>query len=324
MNSIDFIQSPITVELENFKKLYDDSLLSENPLLNDVIAYLKQRRGKMMRPVLTLLMAKLYGDIQPETFYAAISLELLHTASLLHDDVIDESFERRSQPSVNAIFDNKVAILAGDYLLATCLIQARKTNNSDIIDIISSLARNLADGELLQLANLNNQFFSEDIYFDVIDKKTATLFSVCTESAALSMKTDANNTKQAHFFGKYLGICFQIKDDIFDYFDNKEIGKPTGNDMLDGRLTLPVIYALNTANDEWAKKIALKVKSRTASLEEINELTQFTKHHNGIEYAYRKMDDCREKAINVLSNFPDTDVKAALIAYVNYVVERNN
>ncbi|KAA6310612.1 Octaprenyl-diphosphate synthase [termite gut metagenome] len=157
---------------------------------------------------------------------------------------------------------------------------------------------------MLQLANLNNQFFSEDIYFDVIDKKTATLFSVCTESAALSMKTDANNTKRAHFFGKYLGICFQIKDDIFDYYDNKEIGKPTGNDMLDGRLTLPVIYALNTANNEWAKKIALKVKSRTASLEEINELTQFTKHHNGIEYAYRKMDDCREKAINVLSNFP--------------------
>ncbi|KAA6323051.1 Octaprenyl-diphosphate synthase [termite gut metagenome] len=324
MNSLDIIQSPITVELETFKKLYDDSLLSDNSLLNDVIAYLKQRRGKMMRPVLILLMAKLYGNIQPETFYAAISLELLHTASLLHDDVIDESFERRGQLSVNAIFDNKVAVLTGDYLLATCLIQARKTNNNDIINIISNLARNLADGELLQLANLNNSFFSEDIYFNVIDKKTATLFSVCTESAAFSMKTTANNIEQAHLFGKYLGICFQIKDDIFDYFVNKEIGKPTGNDMLEGRLTLPAIYALNTTNDEWAKKIALKVKSRTASLEEINKLTQFTKQHNGIEYAYKKMNDCREKAICMLSNFPDTEVKAALIAYVNYVIERKN
>jgi octaprenyl-diphosphate synthase len=158
----------------------------------------------------------------------------------------------------------------------------------------------------------------------VIDKKTATLFSACTESAAFSVKTNIDNIKQAHIFGKYIGICFQIKDDIFDYFGNKKIGKPTGNDMLEGKLTLPVIYALNTANDEWAKEIALKVKSRTASLEEINELTQFAKHHNGIEYAYKKMNDCKEKAIYMLSNFPDTDVKAALTAYVDYVAERKN
>ncbi|KAA6328763.1 Octaprenyl-diphosphate synthase [termite gut metagenome] len=322
MNGLDLIHSPVIVELETFKKLYDDSLLSENPLLNDVVTYLKQRRGKMMRPVLTLLMAKLYGDIQPETFYTAISLELLHTASLLHDDVVDESFERRGQPSVNAIFDNKVAVLAGDYLLATCLIQARKTNNNDIINIISNLARNLADGELLQLVNLNNQFFSEDIYFSVIDKKTATLFSACTESAAFSMKTSMDNVKLAHLFGKYIGICFQIKDDIFDYFGNKTIGKPTGNDMLEGKLTLPAIYALNTTNDEWARKIALKVKSRKASLEEINELTQFAKQHDGIEYAYKKMNDYKEKAISMLSHFLDTDVKTALTAYVDYVVER--
>jgi octaprenyl-diphosphate synthase len=264
----------------------------------------------------------LYGQIRTETFYAAISLELLHTASLLHDDVVDESFMRRRQLSINAVYDNKAAVLAGDYLLAICLIEARKTNNNDIINIISNLARDLADGELLQLSNLNNQFFSEEIYFNVIAKKSATLFSACTESAAISMEADADSIKCTRLFGKYVGICFQIRDDIFDYFDNDEIGKPTGNDMLEGRLTLPVIYALNTILDERAKKIALKIKKREANLKEINELTDFAKQHKGIEYAQKMMNDYKEKALALLSVFPDTDVKHALVAYVDYMIER--
>jgi octaprenyl-diphosphate synthase len=322
MSSIDLIQSPILVELESFKNLYDKSLLSDNFLFNDIVIYLKQQEGKMMRPTLILLIAKLYGQIRSETFNAAISLELLHTASLLHDDVVDESFVRRRQPSINAVYDNKVAVLAGDYLLAVCLIEARKTNNNDIITIVSNLARDLADGELLQLSSLNNQFFSEKIYFDVITKKTATLFSACTESAALSMKAGADSIEYIRLFGKYVGLCFQIKDDIFDYFDNGEIGKPTGNDMLEGRLTLPVIYALNTTDNEGARKIALKIRRREANMEEISELTAFTKQHKGIEYAHKMMNDYKEKALALLSVFPDTDVKHALVAYVNYMIER--
>jgi octaprenyl-diphosphate synthase len=322
MCSIDLIQSPILSELESFKNLYDKSLLSDNPLFNDIVDYLKQKEGKMMRPILVLLIAKLYGQIRTETFYAAISLELLHTASLLHDDVVDESFIRRRQPSINAIYDNKVAVLAGDYLLAICLIEARKTNNNGIINVISNLARDLADGELLQLSNLNNKFFSEEIYFNVIVKKTATLFSVCTESAALSKEADADSIECTRLFGKYVGICFQIKDDIFDYFDNEEIGKPTGNDMLEGRLTLPVIYALNTTGNESAKKIALKIKRRKANLKEIDELTDFAKQHGGIEYAHKIMNDYKEKALALLSVFPDTNVKRALVSYVDYMIER--
>ncbi|KAA6342345.1 Octaprenyl-diphosphate synthase [termite gut metagenome] len=322
MSSMDLIQSPILAELKSFKNLFDKSLISDNPLFNDIVIYLKQQEGKMMRPILVLLIAKLYGQIRLETFYAAISLELLHTASLLHDDVVDESFVRRRQLSINAVYDNKVAVLAGDYLLAICLIEVRKTNNNGIINVISDLARDLADGELLQLSNLNNQIFSEDIYFDVIAKKTATLFSACTESAALSMEADAESVRCTRLFGKYVGICFQIKDDIFDYFDSEEIGKPTGNDMLEGRLTLPVIYALNTTVDERAKKIALKIKRREANLEEINELTNFTKRHKGIEYAHKMMNDYKEKALALLSVFPDTDVKRALVAYVDYMIER--
>ncbi|KAA6350422.1 Heptaprenyl diphosphate synthase component 2 [termite gut metagenome] len=322
MNSLDLIQSPIIKELENFKDLYDCALLSDNPLFNNVVVHLKQRKGKMMRPILVLLMAKLYGDVRIEAFYAAISLELLHTASLLHDDVVDESPERRGQQSVNAVFDNKIAILTGDYLLAICLAEARKTNNNDIIVTVLDLARNLAGGELLQLANLKNQFFSEKLYFDVIIKKTAVLFSACTKSAALSMKITVDNVECSRLFGQYIGICFQIRDDIFGYFDNIEIGKPSGSDMLEGRLTLPAIYALNTFSDERARSIALKVKNRAASTEEINELTEFVKRHDGIECAQRKMNDYRKKAIDMLSRFPNTDVKAALIEYANYVVER--
>jgi octaprenyl-diphosphate synthase len=322
MSSIDLIQSPILAELKSFKNLYDKSLLSDNSLFNNIVIYLKQQEGKMMRPVLVLLIAKLYGQIRTETFNAAISLELLHTASLLHDDVVDESFVRRCQPSVNAVYDNKVAVLAGDYLLAVCLIEAQKTHNNSIIHVISNLARNLADGELLQISNLNNQFFSENIYIDIITKKTAALFSACTESAALSMEADADSIECIRLFGKYVGLCFQIKDDIFDYFTNEEIGKPTGNDMLEGRLTLPVIYALNTTSEESVKTIALKIKKREATLEEINELIDFAKQHNGIEYAHKVMNEYKEKALALLSAFPDTDVKHALVTYVDYMIER--
>ena len=303
MDSISIIRTPIESELEAFKELYDSSLSSSNTLLDSVVAHIRQRSGKMMRPILVLLVARLYGVVSPATLHAAVSLELLHNASLVHDDVVDESTERRGQLSVNAIFNNKVAVLTGDYLLATSLVHAELTNSHQIIRLVSSLGQDLADGELLQLSNVSNHSFSETVYFDVIRKKTAALFA-------------------ARLLGEYIGICFQIKDDIFDYFDSKEIGKPTGNDMLEGKLTLPVLYALNRANDNQATEIALKVKEGTATLDEIARLIAFTKENGGIEYAVRTMNAYKQKAFGLLASLPDSAICVALRSYLDYVVDR--
>lgn len=323
MDNSSLIKSPIAAELEDFKKLFESTLSSSNLLLNSVIAHIRQKNGKMMRPILVLLSAKLFGKVCPATLHAAVALELLHNASLVHDDVVDESTERRGQLSVNAIFNNKVAVLAGDYLLATALVQVGLTRNLSIIDIVSCLGQDLAEGELLQLSNVSNPHFSEDIYFDVIRKKTAVLFAACTKSGALSVGADDEKAEYARLFGEYIGLCFQIKDDIFDYFESKEIGKPTGNDMLEGKLTLPVLYALNKTNDEAAAALAVKVKNGEAASDEIAHLIEFAKQHGGIEYAIQTMQAYKEKALSLLAGLPDTDVKAALAGYLDYVVERD-
>lgn len=316
------IKSPISGELEDFKKLFDSALSSSNLLLNSVIAHIRQKNGKMMRPILVLLAAKLFGKVSPATLHAAVALELLHNASLVHDDVVDESTERRGQLSVNAIFNNKVAVLAGDYLLATALVQVGMTRNLGIIDIVSRLGQDLAEGELLQLSNVGSFHFSEEVYFDVIRKKTAVLFAACTKAGALSVGADDEKAESARLFGEYIGLCFQIKDDIFDYFESSGIGKPTRNDMLEGKLTLPALHVLNTVKDETAERIAIKVKNGEATPDEIARLIEFTMQHGGIEYASQVMCSYKEKALSLLDSLPGSDVKAALAAYLDYVVER--
>lgn len=323
MESIPLIKSPISAELDDFKKLFDSCFSSSNLLLNNVIAHIRQRNGKMMRPILVLLAAKLHGEVCPATLHAAVALELLHTASLVHDDVVDESSERRGQLSVNAIFNNKVAVLTGDHLLATALVEVGLTRNHAIIDVVSNLGQDLAEGELLQLSNVSNSEFSEAVYFDVIRKKTAVLFAACTKAGALSVGADDEKAEYARLFGEYIGLCFQIKDDIFDYYENKEIGKPTGNDMLEGKLTLPALYVLNSVRDEQVHDIAIKVKNGTASADEIARLIEFVKQHGGIEYATKVMHDFKEKALSLLTAIADSDVKTALACYLDYVVERD-
>ncbi|NDV65470.1 polyprenyl synthetase family protein [Bacteroides sp. 224] len=322
MERLSIIKAPIAHELSSFKEIFDSSLTGSNPLLNEVITHIRQRNGKMMRPVLVMLIARVFGEVTLSTLHAAVALELLHTASLVHDDVVDESTQRRGQLSVNAIFNNKVAVLVGDFLLATCLVQAGKTENTEIINVISSLGRDLSEGELLQLSNVSNPEFSEEIYFDVIRKKTAALFAACTESAALSVGANQEQREVARLFGEYIGICFQIKDDIFDYFDDKNIGKPTGNDMMEGKLTLPVLYALNSTNEKWAKKIAFDVKSGSASAQEIARLVAFTKQSGGIEYADKMMKEYQDKALSLLENVSDSDIKTSLTTYLEYLVDR--
>ena len=304
MDNSSLIKSPISEELEDFKKLFESTLSSSNLLLNSVIAHIRQKNGKMMRPILVLLAAKLFGKVCPATLHAAVALELLHNASLVHDDVVDESTERRGQLSVNAIFNNKVAVLAGDYLLATALVQVGMTRNHDIIDIVSCLGQDLADGELLQLSNVSNLHFSEEVYFDVIRKKTAVLFAACTKAGALSVGASDEKAESARLFGEYIGLCFQIKD------------------MVEGKLTLPALHVLNTVKDKTAEEIAVKIKNGEATPGEIAHLIEFTKQYGGIEYASQVMYDYKGKALSLLASLPDTEVKAALTGYLDYVVER--
>jgi len=323
MDRLSQIKSPIISDLEQFKELFNSSLDNSNPLLQEVLSHIKQRRGKMMRPILVLLIARLFGKVTSATLHGAVSLELLHTASLVHDDVVDESSERRGQASVNALFDNKVSILVGDYLLSTCLIQAAFSGNNDVIKVISRLGQDLSEGELLQLSNVSNAAISESVYFEVIRKKTAALFSACTQTAALSSGVSPEQVEMARLFGEYIGVCFQIKDDIFDYYDDSAVGKPTGNDMREGKLTLPSIYAINNTDSEGIKDLAIKIKAGTATEDEIRSLIDFAKQNGGIEYANKVMADYHLKALHLLDGFPDSVIKQSLVSYLDYVVDRN-
>lgn len=277
-----------------------------------------------MRPLLILLIAKNYGGVNDVTLRSAVGLELLHTASLVHDDVVDESKERRGQPSVNAVYNNKVAVLVGDYVLSTALLNISYTNNSDILRSIAELGRNLSNGEILQLSNIQNTEFSEDIYYDVIKMKTAALFESCCEVGTLSVNANEKQIELAKEFGRNLGIIFQIRDDIFDYYDSKEIGKPTGNDMAEGKLTLPVLYALNSTHDSEMEEIARKVKRNDVTRYEIARLVDFTKNNGGIEYAEQKMLELRHKCMEFIdSESVSEEIRTSLTAYIDYVIQRN-
>ena len=277
-----------------------------------------------MRPMLILLIAKNYGGISSVTQHSAVGLELLHTASLVHDDVVDESKERRGQASVNAEYNNKVAVLVGDYVLSTALLNVALTNNTHIVQSLAELGRKLSNGEILQLSNIQNSEFSEEVYYEVIKMKTAALFEACCEIGAMSANATEEDLEKAKTFGRNLGIIFQIRDDIFDYYDSKEIGKPTGNDMSEGKLTLPVLYALNSTEDEEMKAIARKVKSRDVSQEEISRLVAFTKANGGIEYAEQKMLELRSQCLQFIDAESVTEeIRIALTAYIDYVIQRN-
>lgn len=323
MSRLEQIKEPIQAEFEVFKQKFDASLQSSNPLLGEVINFIKQRRGKMMRPMLTLLMAKLCGKIEESTYYAAISLELLHTASLVHDDVVDESDKRRGQASVNALYDNKVSVLVGDFLLATSLTNAALTDNISLVKLVSCLGQKLSEGEIIQLSNTNASDFSEDVYFDVIKKKTAALFSTAAEAGVRSVESCDETAEKAYRFGELIGIAFQIKDDIFDYNPSDSLGKPSGNDMKEGKLTLPALYVLNAFNDESMKKLALKIRSLEATTEEITLFIDYVKQNGGIEYATQVMIDYRKKALSLLPKTASPDLKEALTSYIDYVIERS-
>ncbi len=324
MDYLSLIRQPIEAEFRDFVTLMDSNLTHSEGLLEQVLTHIRQRGGKRMRPMLTLLMAKNYGAVSMVTQYSAVGLELLHTASLVHDDVVDESSERRGQASVNAVYNNKVAVLVGDYILSTALLNVSKTGNQRIVQYLAELGRTLAAGEILQLSNIQNQDISEEVYFQVVRQKTAALFEACAVIGALSTGASDVETEKARAFGQQLGIMFQIRDDIFDYYDSKEVGKPTGNDMAEGKLTLPVIYALNQHPMESMLTLARKVKEGAVNKDEIAVLVEFTKTYGGIDYAENKMQELRRFCMDYITgSVKEKAIGDALTAYVDYVIARS-
>ena len=325
MDYISLIRKPIDSELADFNTLFDETLTHTDGLLSQALAHIRQKTGKRMRPMLILLMARLHGDVTRATLDAAVGLELLHTASLVHDDVVDESGERRGQASLNAVYDNKVAVLVGDYLLSTALLCVARTGNTTIVDYLAHLGQALASGEILQLSNIGSDNLSEEVYYSVIRQKTAALFEACCSIGALSAGAGEAEIEAARQFGQQLGVAFQIRDDIFDYYPSPEIGKPTGNDMAEGKLTLPAIHAINSTGNEEMRGVARRVKDGTVSPDEIARLVEFTKENGGIDYAWEQMERIAATCQAYIDAYaPGGDIATALHAYVDFVIRREN
>lgn len=324
MTELDRIKQPIVEELSRYAQLFDSVLTHEEDFMRRVLDYVRGRKGKMMRPILVLLLAKELGEIGEPTLRAAVALELLHTSSLIHDDVVDESEERRGKASVRKVYDNKVAVLLGDYMLAQTLRQSALTGHIGIVDAVAGLGGTLAEGEILQLSHVEQESFSEETYFSIIHRKTGALFEACGQLAALSMRAEEDFLRRARQLGSWIGLSFQIRDDIFDYYDSEtNIGKPTGNDLAEGKLTLPVIYALNSAKNDEMLALANKVKAHEVTREEIGRLVAFAKESGGIEYAERRMWDFHAEAQTFLDKYvKDESIRTSLQTYLDYVIKR--
>ena len=318
------ITAPIQRELNDFIAMFNQALTHPDGLLGQALSHIRNRGGKRMRPILVLLMAKNFGVVNEATLHSAVGLELLHTASLVHDDVVDEAQERRGQQSVNACYDNNVAVLVGDYVLSTALFHVSMTHQEAIFRQIAELGRALANGEILQLTNTDENGLSEEKYFQVIENKTGALFESCCIIGALSAGLTMNDIQEVRRFGSIIGTIFQIRDDIFDYYDSKEIGKPTGNDMAEGKLTLPVLYALNHTDDAAMQSLAKKVKNGTVTPDEIASLVSFTKAHGGIDYAMQKMDELAAEGLEFIRKSVKPELQDAFTAYLEYVIQRKN
>ena len=326
-NNVDLvkeIRKPVEADLARFNEMFSESLRSSNPLLNLALEHLLQRKGKQMRPILVMLAARGAGEcgevLGANVLHAAIALELLHTASLVHDDIVDESDRRRGQKSVNSLLDNKAAVLVGDFLLSKAIEHAVASGNPRVVEIISNVGIMLADGELLQLSAVDSKQIEESVYYDVVRKKTASLFSACAEIGALLATDDTGYVFTMKRFGMLLGICFQLRDDIFDYDTSHDVGKPAGNDMREGKLTLPVIYTARKNHE--ASGLALKVRAMEASPEDIQRLVKMTIEEGGINYAEAVMLDFSQMASGLLDEVGEKGIAKTLQHYLDFVAKR--
>jgi octaprenyl-diphosphate synthase len=322
MSLLKEIRKPILPEMQQFEKHFRDSMKSNIPLLNVITNYLLRRKGKQMRPMFVFLTAGLCGEITASSYNAASLIELLHTASLIHDDVIDESYERRGFFSINALWKSKVSVLLGDYLLAKGLLLSVKENEHELLRLVSDAVREMSEGELMQIQKSRKLNITKDEYFEIIRKKTATLIAACTACGAWSSCKDNELTEKFRVFGEKVGMAFQIKDDLFDYQDKGFIGKPTGNDIKEKKFTLPLIHALEVCPEKERKHIIRTIRRHNNNAGKVQEVIAFARTYSGIEFSESQMLEYRDEAMEILSEMPDNQHRKSLGDLVNYVVAR--
>ncbi len=323
MKTIEQIKLPIHQEMEFFETKFKASMISNVSLLNRITHYIVRRKGKQMRPMFVFLVAKMVsnGQFKERTYRGASVIELIHTATLVHDDVVDDSNRRRGFFSLNALWKNKIAVLVGDYLLSKGLLLSIDNDDFDILKLISIAVREMSEGELLQIEKARKLDITEDVYFEIIRKKTATLIAACTAIGATSVDADKTDVEKMRKFGELIGIAFQIKDDLFDYSDAK-IGKPTGIDIKEQKMTLPLIYTLNNCSKKERSWLINSVKNHNKDKVRVKMVIEFVKQHGGIEYTYNKMTEYQQAALDILETYPDSPYKESLQTMVNYVIER--
>jgi octaprenyl-diphosphate synthase len=308
--------------MDEFEAYFRRTMRSEIPLLNIILNYILRRKGKQMRPLLVFLTAKLNGEIAESTYIAATCIELLHTASLVHDDVVDDAHERRGSLSINALWNSKIAVLLGDYLLSTGMHICVEKSRYDMLEIISEAVKSMSEGELLQLQKARKLNIKEEDYYKIIVSKTAALLSACTACGARSVSEDAETIQQMKEFGENIGLAFQIRDDILDYEGTGLTGKTVGNDIKEKKITLPLIHALENAANSKKRHILNIVKSRKKTRSDIAEVISFVSEYGGIEYAEVKMNQYRDKALAILDSYPESEVKESLRDFVRYTTSR--
>ncbi|MBR4119708.1 MAG: polyprenyl synthetase family protein [Bacteroidales bacterium] len=317
------LKDVIGVDLENFNVTLRNSLSTDNALLKGVIDYYLQAKGKQIRPILVILSSRLFGEINDATISAAVAIELLHNASLIHDDVVDSSPLRRGRKTVNNIWDNRVAVLVGDFFVSTALQSAIKSNNLNTISLIAALGKELATGEINQIETADEHILDEERYFNVIKQKTASLFSSCMLMGGYSNGATEEQLNAIEEYGNKLGLCFQIKDDIFDYFTDDSVGKPTGSDLKEGKVSLPLLFAVQSNSDERNSQMCDLLMRGNLTDEEISLLIEYAKEKGGIEYAENMMLKLKSEAEDALSIFPDSKIKDVLIELLDYIIARN-
>lgn len=316
-----FSRDLVAEELRTFEKKFSDAVKSDNTSLDRIMKYIIKRKGKQIRPMFVFLSAKLHGEVNESTYRAAALVELLHTATLVHDDVVDESFERRGFFSINALWKNKIAVLVGDYLLSKGLLLSTKNNEFKHLHLLSEAVQQMSEGELLQLEKARKLNIKEDIYFKIIQHKTASLLASACAVGAWTTTQNEDITNQMKLFGEKTGIAFQIKDDLFDY-GSDDIGKPTGNDLKEKKLTLPLIHALNEIDTAERRKVIYIIKNQNTDKDKIKYVLDIVRKSGGIEYAQKKMMEYKNEALDILHQFPPSDIRTGLEELVNYTVER--
>lgn len=322
MSSLKRIKEPIKDEIKEFEKFFKNSMRSKVPLLDIITNYIIRRKGKQIRPVFVFLSAKLHGGITQSTYNAATIVELMHTATLVHDDVVDESYQRRGFFSINALWKNKISVLVGDYLLSKGLLLAVDNGEFGVLKIVSDAVKEMAEGELLQIEKARKLNTDEEIYFEIIRKKTAALLAACTAAGAKSANASDETVEKMRLFGENIGIAFQIKDDLFDYQKNNDTGKPSGNDIQEKKMTLPLIYTYNHSSNSKKREIKKTISKHNKNSKKVHEIIDYVNGNGGIQYAEKKMIEYRDKSLEILNEFPDSEVKSALIELVKFTIDR--